>query len=35
MKIVTNMSDPLGVHWVPILDAGVAINTNANYEGLS
>lgn len=31
MKIVTNLSDPQGVRWVPILDAGVAINTNANY----
>lgn len=38
MKSVTNLTDPLGVRWVPIIDAGVKYSgkfgTRGKQEGL-
>lgn len=34
MKKVTDLSDPNGVRWVPIIDAGVAVASDSGKEGL-
>lgn len=33
MKNVTNISTPLGVRWVPIIDAGIATPSAAGISG--
>jgi hypothetical protein len=34
MKKVTNLTDPLGVNWVPIIDAGVKYTGNPGIDGV-